>query len=121
MTKQVKEVVAPVPSEPEASASNDPQNLYISVKTFDIYGHTIGERVVDMCHFGTANWLYKKHLWWAMCRGFQVEVNPATDDEIDSYIIAGKAALARKFNGGDEIEHLREKAAGDAPEDKAAA
>lgn len=87
--------VAPVPAAP---VSNSQQVLYISVKTFDgPTGKTIGERVVDMYHYGTRTWL-QKHLWWAMCNGHAVETTPASPDEIDAYLETGRQALAEKFN-----------------------
>src|ERR1700761_9605846 len=49
---------------PEPPTSSGPSNLFISVKTFDAEGKTVGERVVDMYHFGTRNWLQNHH-WWA--------------------------------------------------------
>lgn len=89
MTKQVKQDTAP----------NAPaQNLFISVKTFDgPTGKTIGERIVDMYHFGTNTWLQKHH-WWAMHNGHQVETTVATPAEADSYVALAKVALAAKFN-----------------------
>lgn len=91
MTKQAT-VAAP------AANNSIPQNLFISVKTFDTEGKTIGERIVDMCHYGTRNWI-STHLWWSTHHGHCVEINVATQPEIDAYLAAGKQALADKFNG----------------------
>lgn len=74
-----------------------PSNLFISVKTFDVEGKTVGERIVDMYHFGTRNWLQNHH-WWAMHNGHCVETNVATSDEVTTYLAASKEALAAKFN-----------------------
>lgn len=85
---------------PEAATptSNVPQNLFISVRTFDgATGKTVGERIVDMCHYGTRNWL-SNHLWWSTHNGHCVEVDIAKPGEIEAYLEAGKVALAAKFN-----------------------
>jgi len=82
---------------PEPPTSNGPSNLFISVKTFDVEGKTVGERVVDMYHFGTRNWLQNHH-WWAMHNGHCVETNVATPTEIENYLAQSKVALAAKFN-----------------------
>lgn len=92
MSKQV--TAAPVP--PVANNST-PQNLFISVKTFDSAGKTVGERIVDMCHYGTRSWL-SNHLWWATHNGHCTEVDLAKPDEISAYLEKGKAELAAKFN-----------------------
>jgi hypothetical protein len=80
-----------------ASTNSGPSNLFISVKTFDAEGKTVGERIVDMYHFGTRNWLQNHH-WWAMHNGHCVETNVATPTEIENYLAASKTALAQKFN-----------------------
>jgi hypothetical protein len=101
MKKQVL-AAASANSSTVAAASNgtNPQqnNLFISVKTFDPEGRTIGERIVDMYHFGTRTWLQNHH-WWAMHNGNCVETNVATQTEVDAYLAKGTAALAEKFNG----------------------
>lgn len=98
MKKQVLNTSAATVTAVEDSIDgNSQRNLYISVKTFDVEGRTIGERIVDMYHFGTRNWL-QNHLWWAMHNTAQVETTRATDDEIGAYMASGKAALAEKFN-----------------------
>lgn len=75
------------------------RNLYVSVNTFDgDKGAQIGTRVVDMYHYGTRNWL-ANHLWWATHNGHKVEVNDASDDEVNAYLDNAKHALADKFNG----------------------
>lgn len=86
----------PAAPAPEATNGN-PQNLYISVSSFNAEGRTIGERIVDMHHFGTRKWL-QDHLWWATHNGHSVEINVATAEQIDNYLAAGKAALAERFN-----------------------
>lgn len=100
MPKQV-ELLAGAPVPPDATNSNTPQNLFISVKTFDAEGRTVGERIVDMCHYGTTGWL-GKHLWWATHHGYCTEVDIAKPEEAEAYVAAGKAALAAKFNTGQQ-------------------
>ncbi len=90
-TKQVKKAA------PEAAATSIPQNLFISVRTFDGLGKTVGERIVDMCHYGTRNWL-SNHLWWATHNGHCTEVDLAKPAEIEAYLAKGVEALAAKFN-----------------------
>jgi hypothetical protein len=80
-------------------AKGNTTNLFISVKTFDIEGKTIGERVVDLYHFGTNNWL-QKHSWWAMHHKATIEITQATPAEVDTYLAEAKAALVEKFNSG---------------------
>ena len=91
MNKQVKTV----PAATEAPAN---QNKYICIYTFENKtGKTIGERIVDLFHYGTRNWI-QQHIWWAMHNGHEIEVKPATDDQISAYIKAGVEALAEKVN-----------------------
>ena len=86
------------PAAPAAAASNgNPQNLFVSVSTFNAEGKTIGERIVDMHHFGTRKWL-QDHLWWSTHNAHTVEINVANPEQSDAYIASGKAALAAKFN-----------------------
>jgi len=82
--------------------TSTPQNLFISVKTFDAEGKTIGERIVDMCHYGTRNWL-SNHLWWATHNGHCTEIDIAKPDEVNAYLAKGVEALAQKFGGSNEI------------------
>jgi hypothetical protein len=79
------------------TSPQDQNNLFISVKTFDTQGKTVGERIVDMYHFGTRNWL-QQHTWWAMHNGHDVETKLATPDEVKSYLAMATQALANKFN-----------------------
>lgn len=72
--------------------------LFVSIKTFNAEGRTIGERIVDMYHYGTRSWLQNHH-WWAMHNGHCVETTVATEAEVADYIESSKAALAAKFNG----------------------
>lgn len=100
MTKSVQKVATEEATAPEAqnSQNQQPRNLYVSVKTFDGKdGKTIGERVVDMYHFGTHGW-FGKHLWWATHNGHEVEVSTASDEEVISYVKEATVALAMKFN-----------------------
>lgn len=98
MKKQVHTAAADTNTSAAASNGNSQRNLFISVKTFEaVEGKTVGERIVDMYHFGTRNWL-QNHLWWAAHNGHCVETNIATDKEIADYMASGKAALAEKFN-----------------------
>ncbi len=91
MSKQVKE--QPVANQ---AAAEQPKNLYVSVKTFCNEGKTVGERIVDLFHYGTAAWL-QKHTWWAMHQGHTVEQTVATDEEIGSYLFTQSQALQAKF------------------------
>lgn len=93
MSKQVSKT-AP---EAVAAPSNSPQNLFITVRTFDAEGKTVGERIVDMCHYGTRSWL-SNHLWWATHNGHLTEVDLAKPPEIEEYLAKGREALATKFN-----------------------
>lgn len=93
MSKQVKNAVTETVSAPNPSS----QNRFISVRTFDAQGKTIGERIVDMFHYGTRGWL-SNHLWWATSNGHCTEVDLAKPKEIDEYLSKGKEALAAKFN-----------------------
>lgn len=99
MSKQVKTAIAAIASTAMV-ANSTPQanNLYMSVDTFDNAGKTIGDRIVDLYHFGTRKWL-QDHTWWAMHNGHTVEINPANNDQIAAYLATGKLALAEKFNG----------------------
>lgn len=97
MPKQVKNSAAQA-----ETTSNTPQNLFISVKTFDAEGRTVGERIVDMCHYGTRNWL-SNHLWWATHNGHCTEIDLAKPKEIEDYLEAGKLALASKFNATETV------------------
>ncbi len=99
-TKQVTATpAATAPANTPNNGSNTPTNVYIKVLTFDKDGKTVGERIVDMYHIGTAGWLYSKHLWWAMHQdSFTVEIAVAGPQEIEDYLARGKEALAAKFN-----------------------
>lgn len=103
MSKQVNTVAVEVqaPATTNGNSQTTKNNLFVSVKTFDPEGRTIGERIVDMYHFGTRNWLQNHH-WWAMHNQNCVEVNVATDEEISGYLDSAKLALAAKFNGATE-------------------
>jgi hypothetical protein len=97
MSKQVKKAAAHLKDAAEMNG-NPQHNLFFSVKTFESKeGKTIGERIVDLFHYGTRKWL-QDHIWWAMHNSHEVEVKVATEDEIASYLASGKAALAEKFN-----------------------
>jgi hypothetical protein len=104
------EANAPAPNNPPpltvvASTDQVPQTqnqktLYVKVTTTDLANKAviIGERIVDMYHFGTRNWLHN-HFWWAMHNGHLVETEVATADQIDEYLLEQKKKLAEKFNG----------------------
>jgi hypothetical protein len=101
MSKQVNKAEATTNEAPSATAApaatqQQPRNLYMSVKTFNPEGKSIGFRIVDLFHYGTRNWL-QDHLWWAMHNANCVEVNIATDDEIGEYLEASAKALQAKF------------------------
>jgi hypothetical protein len=98
MPKQVKTVAPEAAHQPGAdNSTQSQQKLYVSVKTFDAEGRTVGERIVDMHHFGTRNWL-QNHLWWSTHHNHCTEVNIATPEEVDAYVNAGAKALATKLN-----------------------
>jgi hypothetical protein len=94
----------------EANQSQKPNNLYVSVKTYDVDGRPAGERVVDMYHFGTDKWL-RSHNWWAMHNDHTVETMRATTDEVAAYLAQAKQALADKFNGTSAPQNAEVKAA----------
>lgn len=97
MTKPGTTTVA-APVDTAVPHSTSPQNLFISVRTFNVEGKTIGERIVDMFHYGTTKWL-TKHLWWSTQHGYCTEVDVAKPEEIEAYLAAGKLALVAKYNG----------------------
>lgn len=97
MIKQVQKTVVEQAPAANSTETAKPANLFISVKTFDKDGKTIGERIVDQYHFGTRNWM-QNHLWWAMHNSAEVEIKLATPEEIDAYVSSARAALAEKFN-----------------------
>lgn len=92
MTKQVT-----VASAVQDAKQNGNSNLFISVNTFDAEGKTVGERIVDMFHYGTRNWL-QNHLWWAMHHNHQVECTVCTPEQSAEYVKSASLALAAKFN-----------------------
>ncbi|OYV41145.1 MAG: hypothetical protein B7Z80_02715 [Rhodospirillales bacterium 20-64-7] len=96
MAKQVEENV---PAHQDGDANqHSSKTLYMSVKTFDgKTGKDIGERIVDLYHFGTRAWL-AKHTWWAMHNGHSLQVDMATDEEIGRYLFEQEKALQEKFN-----------------------
>lgn len=75
------------------------KRLFVKVTTTDLTkkGLIIGERIVDMYHMGTKNWL-QNHMWWAMHNGHLVESEVASEDDVKSYIDDNRAKLAAKFN-----------------------
>lgn len=73
------------------------RNLFIRVDTFNTEGRDVGNRIVDLYHFGTRNWLQNHH-WWAMHNGHTVETKTADPAEVDAYLSEQKLALAAKFN-----------------------
>ncbi len=79
------------------TTTTEKTGLFVSVNTFDADGRTIGERIVDMYHYGTRNWLQNHH-WWAMHNGHCVEVTVATPEAVSAYVESSKIALANKFN-----------------------
>lgn len=107
MSKQVKSAamavaMAGVEAVVSTTEQNSPQeqrtrNLFVKVDTFNVEGRTIGTRIVDLFHFGTAAW-FQKHMWWAMHNQCTVESKTAETEEIEAYIVAQKAALAERYN-----------------------
>jgi len=95
MSKQVDKAAD---QQPATSNSHSSSNLYFVVRTFDaITGHPMGERIVDLYHYGTNNWL-AKHNWWAMHNGHSIELQPASPDEVSSYLAEAALTLAAKYN-----------------------
>lgn len=96
MTKQVQKTNVAAEA-PLAHSSNDQQrNLYVKVLTYNKEGQTIGERIVDMYHYGTRNWL-QSHIWWAMHNGHEIEQKCADDDDVAAYVAQAAKELAAKF------------------------
>lgn len=99
-TKQVKTVAA---AQAVTNSTNTPQNLFISVNTFDgATGKTVGEQILDLFHYGTEKRL-RKHYWWAMHNGHTVEQQPATLEQITAYLEMGKQALVDKYNNTPKV------------------
>lgn len=98
MSKQVITAVAQDDHQQQQS-----KNLYVTVTTYDEKGKQSGVRVVDMYHYGTRNWM-ANHLWWATHNGQAVEVNLATQTEVDEYMAQQTKALAAKFNGVEAVK-----------------
>lgn len=87
MSKKVEEQAAPV---------GRLTNLYMTINTVDVNGKPVGYRIVDLYHYGTRNWLMN-HQWWAMHQGHLVEVQPASAEEINSYLAQKAKELQDKF------------------------
>lgn len=98
----VTEQTAPaIPPNPQASTpattAPDGKSLYVMVTTLEMKGKVIGERVVDMYHYGTRKWLHD-HMWWASHNTHRVEIEPASPTDVDAYLAAQRQKLADKFN-----------------------
>lgn len=71
--------------------------LYVKITTMDVKGAVIGERIVDMYHFGTRKWLHD-HTWWAMHNDHLVEQQQASVTDVEVYLATQRQKLADKFN-----------------------
>lgn len=78
-------------------------NLYMTINTLDVKGKPVGYRIVDLYHYGTRNWLMN-HQWWAMHQGHLVEVQPATEGEINEYLAKKAQELQDKFADAPALE-----------------
>lgn len=70
--------------------------LFFKVNTTDSTGASLGDRIVDIYHYGTHNWM-QDHMWWAVHKGHVVTVTTATEAEVKAHTDAQIAALAAKF------------------------
>jgi hypothetical protein len=77
---------------------------FIVVRTFDPDGRPAkgpdgkspAERIVDMHHPNTFQWL-QKHIWWASTNAHTVEVSPAGEQEVQEYLAWRAKELQEKF------------------------
>lgn len=81
---------------PVQNSQNQQKNLYVKVITYDQEGKTIGERIVDMYHYGTRNWL-QNHIWWAMHNSHEIEQKCADPQDVKEYVANAAKELAAKF------------------------
>lgn len=96
----------PIPANPTTSTpaivvksgEEEQKVLYVKIVTMDMKGKVIGERIVDMYHYGTRKWLHD-HMWWAMHNDHLVEAQQASVTDVDTYLLAQRQKLAEKFNG----------------------
>lgn len=84
------------------NSQNQQKNLYVKVITYDQEGKTIGERIVDMYHYGTRNWL-QNHIWWAMHNGHEIEQKCADSEDVKEYVANAAKELAAKFQDSPQI------------------
>lgn len=93
MSKQVQDAV-----QHSDATAHQSKNLYVTVTTYDAKGKQVGVRVVDMYHYGTRNWV-QNHLWWAVHQkpAHVIEINEATEVEVDEYLATQAKALQEKF------------------------
>lgn len=87
-----------VSASPIVVKAEEQKVLFTKITTLDLKGKVIGERIVDMYHFGTRKWLHD-HMWWAMHNDHIVEAQQASVTDIDAYLLAQRQKLAEKFNG----------------------
>lgn len=90
MSKKVEAVA------PEVTTKGGPDNLYMTINTINEAGKSVGFRIVDLKHYGTRNWL-ANHTWWAMHQGHLLEIQTATQVEVDEYLAQKAKELQDKF------------------------
>lgn len=109
MAKQVKATIEAVVEEVPASTEqseptpgNNPQNIktrYVKVLNYEKgTGKTLGERIVDMFHIGTRNFI-QNNLWWATSNGHDTEIVMVGDEEVGAYMAKRRLDLVDKFGG----------------------
>lgn len=94
--KKVNSPTTVVTSEQMPETKTTERSLFIKVDTIDADNQVIGERIVDMYHVGTRNWLLS-HNWWAMHNAHIIETRVATPVEVEAYIAAKNQELVAKF------------------------
>lgn len=110
MAKQVQTTPTTPVAQSMANKGERKQNLFFSVKTFDGQsGKEIGDRIVDLYHIGTRDWV-SNHVWWAMHNGHEVVQNVATDEEVAYYLRDQEKKLQEKF-GAPKSQQVEEPAA----------
>jgi hypothetical protein len=75
-----------------------PLHMYVKVSTVTADNKLVGERIVDNMHIGTMMWL-AKHITWSTSKGHMVEVESASQKEIDAYVADRAKQLAERHQG----------------------
>lgn len=79
------------------TTTDERKHLYFTVSNYAPDGKADSYRVVDLFHPNTRDWL-AKHTWWAMHNDYTLDIQRATEDEVNEYIRNGERKLADKFN-----------------------